>query len=180
MRSAPCLLLQSPPLPAQASTRSLTVETVIAPDPREILGVNSRKELADVTSMPKHFGKKIKKYHYLPLLDDENRFFWTSGADGRLRFLRCQACGYYLHPPLPRCPTCGSGDGLTYPADSGAKRIDYLYALGGVLVIGGSLARAVRSQKLVGQVVGYDRRQSESEQADRPPVKPEFFPGSIP
>lgn len=28
--------------------------------------------LADVTSMPKHFGKKIKKYHYLPLLDDQN------------------------------------------------------------------------------------------------------------
>ena len=28
--------------------------------------------LADVTSMPKHMGKKIKKYHYLPLLDDAN------------------------------------------------------------------------------------------------------------
>ncbi|HEX6236026.1 MAG TPA: Zn-ribbon domain-containing OB-fold protein [Acidimicrobiales bacterium] len=42
-----------------------------------------------------------------PALDDENRFFWTSGKDGRLRFLRCQACGYYLHPPLPRCPRCG-------------------------------------------------------------------------
>jgi N4-gp56 family major capsid protein len=29
-------------------------------------------QLADVTSMPKHFGKKIKKFHYLPLLDDQN------------------------------------------------------------------------------------------------------------
>lgn len=28
--------------------------------------------LADVISMPKHFGKKIKKYHYLPILDDAN------------------------------------------------------------------------------------------------------------
>jgi len=28
--------------------------------------------LADTTAMPKHFGKKIKKYHYLPLLDDAN------------------------------------------------------------------------------------------------------------
>lgn len=45
-----------------------------------------------------------------PALDEDNRFFWTSGADGRLRFLRCQACGYYLHPPLPRCPECGSRD----------------------------------------------------------------------
>jgi uncharacterized OB-fold protein len=43
-----------------------------------------------------------------PALDDGNRFFWTSGEDGRLRFLRCQACGYWLHPPGPRCPECGS------------------------------------------------------------------------
>lgn len=28
--------------------------------------------LADVTSMPKHMGKKIKVYHYIPLLDDRN------------------------------------------------------------------------------------------------------------
>jgi N4-gp56 family major capsid protein len=28
--------------------------------------------LADVTSMPKNFGKKIKRYHYMPLLDDRN------------------------------------------------------------------------------------------------------------
>ncbi len=39
--------------------------------------IEARKEqyfmqLADVTSMPKNMGKKIKKYHYLPLLDDAN------------------------------------------------------------------------------------------------------------
>jgi N4-gp56 family major capsid protein len=39
--------------------------------------IEKRKEeyfgqLADVTSMPKHMGKTIKKYHYLPLLDDAN------------------------------------------------------------------------------------------------------------
>lgn len=28
--------------------------------------------LADVTAMPKHYGKKIKVYHYIPLLDDRN------------------------------------------------------------------------------------------------------------
>lgn len=28
--------------------------------------------LADVVSMPKHMGKKIKVYHYIPLLDDRN------------------------------------------------------------------------------------------------------------
>jgi uncharacterized OB-fold protein len=46
-------------------------------------------------------------FRVLPALDDENTFFWTSGAGGVLRFLRCQACGYYLHPPGPRCPACG-------------------------------------------------------------------------
>lgn len=29
-------------------------------------------QLADVRSMPKNFGKKIKQYHYIPLLDDRN------------------------------------------------------------------------------------------------------------
>lgn len=47
-------------------------------------------------------------FRVLPALDDDNRFFWTSGEDGRLRFLRCGGCGYFLHPPLPRCPRCGS------------------------------------------------------------------------
>ena len=45
-----------------------------------------------------------------PALDDDNRFFWTSGADGRLRFQRCTACGYWLHPPAPYCPACGGRD----------------------------------------------------------------------
>lgn len=39
--------------------------------------VEAKKEmyfmpLADVLSMPKHFGKAIKVYHYIPLLDDRN------------------------------------------------------------------------------------------------------------
>lgn len=29
-------------------------------------------QLADTVSMPKHFGKTIKRYHYIPLLDDRN------------------------------------------------------------------------------------------------------------
>ena len=49
-------------------------------------------------------------FRVLPKLDDENTFFWTSGADGQLRFLRCQNCGYYLHPPIPECPRCWSKD----------------------------------------------------------------------
>jgi uncharacterized OB-fold protein len=42
----------------------------------------------------------------LPTLTPTNHFFWTSGADGRLRIQRCQDCGYYVHPPTGRCPRC--------------------------------------------------------------------------
>ncbi len=49
-------------------------------------------------------------FRLLPRVDDTNRFFWTSGADGRLRFLRCQDCGRFFHPPSPRCPHCLSTD----------------------------------------------------------------------
>jgi uncharacterized OB-fold protein len=45
-----------------------------------------------------------------PVLDDDNRFFWTSGRDGVLRFFRCGGCGCWLHPPVPRCPSCGGSD----------------------------------------------------------------------
>ena len=42
----------------------------------------------------------------LPWLDQDNRFFWTSGADGQLRFLRCDECATFIHPPRPICPAC--------------------------------------------------------------------------
>jgi uncharacterized OB-fold protein len=61
----------------------------------------------------------------LPGLDGENTFFWKSGEDGRLRFLRCQACGYYLHPPLPRCPRCRSTDVAPEPVSGEAEVFSY-------------------------------------------------------
>lgn len=42
----------------------------------------------------------------LPTTDEPSGFFWTSGADGRLRFLRCTACSTLIHPPAPVCPSC--------------------------------------------------------------------------
>ena len=41
-----------------------------------------------------------------PRLTDENRFFWTSGADGKLRFMHCKDCGTFIHPPQPICRKC--------------------------------------------------------------------------
>jgi uncharacterized protein len=41
-----------------------------------------------------------------PQVNDENRAFWTAGGTGELRIIRCNECGYYIHPPSPRCPKC--------------------------------------------------------------------------
>ena len=46
----------------------------------------------------------------LPLLTVENEFFWTSGADGRLRLQECKACEALIHPPAPVCRYCRSRD----------------------------------------------------------------------
>jgi uncharacterized OB-fold protein len=46
--------------------------------------------------------------NHLPALTAENTFFWRAGELGVLRFMRCQSCGHYVHPPLPICPVCKS------------------------------------------------------------------------
>ena len=46
--------------------------------------------------------------NHLPEITPENAFFWRAGTTGTLRFIRCQACGHYVHPPLPICPVCKS------------------------------------------------------------------------
>ncbi len=43
----------------------------------------------------------------LPALNVDNEFFWTSGKDGVLRFLRCAECETLVHPPVPYCASCG-------------------------------------------------------------------------
>ncbi len=46
----------------------------------------------------------------LPRLTDEVAFYWTSGEDGHLRLMHCNACGYFNHPPGPICRRCLSRD----------------------------------------------------------------------
>lgn len=45
-------------------------------------------------------------FRILPKLTETNRDFWTGGANGELRFWRCQECKYYIHPPAPMCAKC--------------------------------------------------------------------------
>lgn len=50
------------------------------------------------------------EFRVLPKVTDSNRHFWQGGEDGRLHILRCQDCGYWIHPAYPRCPACLSKD----------------------------------------------------------------------
>ena len=61
-------------------------------------------------------------FRVLPRLDDETGFFWTSGKDGKLRILRCEACRYLVHPPAPVCPQC-FGRALSPDALSGRATV---------------------------------------------------------
>ncbi len=57
-------------------------------------------------------------FRLLPRVADENRHFWTGGASGELRFLRCRDDGTWIHPPAPVCPVC-LGKNLAVEASSG-------------------------------------------------------------
>ncbi len=65
---------------------------------------------------------RLLPHRPLPYLDDLNREFWTGGADGRLHVQRCGTCGTWLHPPLPRCRSCGGHD-LAYEPTSGSGTV---------------------------------------------------------
>ena len=47
-----------------------------------------------------------KPFRVLPQLTAQNEHFWTGGAHGELRLLRCRACRHWIHPPAPICPSC--------------------------------------------------------------------------
>ena len=57
----------------------------------------------------------------LPALDPETAFFWTAGAKNQLQITRCAGCGFYIHPPLPNCPECGSAEVNPSPVSGRAR-----------------------------------------------------------
>lgn len=48
----------------------------------------------------------MTSFRPLPQLNDLNRFFWTGGADGKLRMQRCQDCRHWQHPAGVICSEC--------------------------------------------------------------------------
>lgn len=63
-----------------------------------------------------------KPMRLLPQVTPENEHFWTGGAKGELRFLRCGQCRTFVHPPAPLCPACLSKDCVP-EAVSGRARV---------------------------------------------------------
>lgn len=63
-----------------------------------------------------------KPFRVLPRVTSLTEHFWTGGAEGELRFLRCRACRTWIHPPSPRCPACLGRD-LPVEAASGRARV---------------------------------------------------------
>jgi uncharacterized protein len=48
-----------------------------------------------------------------PTVNQDDEFFWTGVAGGRLLVRRCAGCAYLQHPPGPMCQKCGSVDWAT-------------------------------------------------------------------
>lgn len=58
-------------------------------------------------SSPRHYSV-ANDTRSLPRLTDDNRHFWTGGANGQLVLQRCGDCGFWIHPAGPICPRCHS------------------------------------------------------------------------
>lgn len=61
----------------------------------------------------------------LPELVPATEWFWTSGADGRLRIQGCTDCGALVHPPAPICPICRSRSWRPNPVSGRATVVGF-------------------------------------------------------
>lgn len=50
------------------------------------------------------------------VITQDNEFFFTAAAEGRLEIQRCTSCETLRHPPAPACPQCRSFDWDTVTA----------------------------------------------------------------
>ncbi len=61
-----------------------------------------------------------------PDLTDDNRDFWTSGADGELRIPYCESCARWIFPIEAVCPTCSTA---TVPRAVSGRGTVYTYTV---------------------------------------------------
>ena len=94
-------------------------------------------QLADVTSMPKNFGKKIKRYHYLPLLDDANLNDQGIDAAG----VTITTAQYYV--TLPRATVAVANAGKAAAAAAISDNLEGVVATAGADGSGGTGLAAI-------------------------------------
>ena len=58
-----------------------------------------------------------------PRLDNDNRAFWTGGAEGKLKLMKCNDCEQFTHPPRQICRHCQSENMAATPV-AGTGEID--------------------------------------------------------
>jgi uncharacterized OB-fold protein len=58
-----------------------------------------------------------------PLLDRNNRAFWTGGSEGKLNIMRCDDCAAFIYPPIEICRQCLS-ENVTPHAVAGTGVVD--------------------------------------------------------
>jgi len=96
-----------------------------------------------------------------PGISRDTRFFWDGLEQGELRIQRCEGCGALHHPPMVRCPKCGSydfghtvagGRGVVYsfvePCHPRLPSFDYPYVVG--------LVELAEGTRLVTNIVDID------------------------
>ena len=66
-----------------------------------------------------------KVFRIIPQVTPENEHFWRGGAEGELRFLRCENCAEFIHPPAPVCPRCLSRDRRVEAVSGRARIVTY-------------------------------------------------------
>ena len=95
--------------------------------------------MADATAMPKHFGKTIKQYHYLPLLDDRNindqgiDAAGAATAQGVTIHIAWAGAGKFTHKPYQMHGETVKGEGVDAAAalaDAQAKAESILDNMG--------------------------------------------------
>lgn len=88
--------------------------------PRELTAEDLAKRQAkkeQMAKIPKHMLQRPR-----PGVMKETVFFWEGCKARELRIQRCGGCGRLAHPPVVRCPQCGSYD-LGYQVASGKAKL---------------------------------------------------------
>ena len=65
-------------------------------------------------------GRDVPSPVMLPILTDDNGFYWEGTRSQQLLLQQCDECGLVRHPPTPTCTTCRSLEWHTVSAAGGA------------------------------------------------------------